>query len=169
MLQAEGVEHPGGALESNPSALLPDGECCGKDGYKPILPPWQAIARVACNPEQKLSVPAFVHQTAADGAPHRQTAKHERAGREAEILPGTLAPQAHALDRFDTAQPSFRDQQVGNCAREQRPDALRAATGWDLNDSGTRSGDLVRARLFRSLFNNRRGGVSSWSKRLVVI
>lgn len=85
-LHTERVEHFGATAESHGPALLPDGQRRQKDGYDSVLSERQAVLRMACHLEQKMSVTAFKQQLPRRRPAYGQTAKNERARTESEIL-----------------------------------------------------------------------------------
>jgi len=78
LLHAEGVQHCGGTFECNLRRFLPDRLRREKDRDQPILSPRQTVARVPCDLQDEVSIPALMQQTAGRRAPYGEPTKHER-------------------------------------------------------------------------------------------
>ena len=86
LLNAEGIEHFGGAVESDPRGLLSNCHRCQKDRNQSILSPWEAVARVTGDLKHESTVPPFMKETSSRRALHRQPTKHKRPRGEPQIL-----------------------------------------------------------------------------------
>ena len=92
-------------------------------------PPWQTVAGMSGHLQDELTVPAFVEQAALSWLLHWQTAENERARGESKVLPGVIAFQPDALDRFDFPESPLGNNQLGMSPGQQRPDPLEIAAG----------------------------------------
>ncbi len=124
-MQAEGVQHLGGALERHSRALPSNSHGGEKDRNELILAPRQAVARMPSDLQNELPVPAFMQETAGRRPFHRQTAEDERARREAHILLFAFPVLADHLDRLNLPKPPLRNDRVGRLLPEQIACALQ--------------------------------------------
>ena len=129
LLHPECIEHLRSAFEGDLRRLLPDGKSGKENGNQPVLAPWQTVAGMSGYLQDELTVPAFVEQAALSWSLHGQTAENERARGESKVLPGALAFQPDALDRFDFPESPLGNNQLGMSPGQQRPDPLEFAAG----------------------------------------
>ena len=127
MRHAERVEHLGRAVERDPGCPLTDSQCGKKDGNQPVLPPWQATARVPCHLENEFTVPALVEQAAVGRPFYGQSTQDERTRGEPEVLSGALPLQPDTSDGLSHSPSPFRDGKLRMNLCKERPDSLETA------------------------------------------
>ena len=78
LLDTECVQHFGGAVERDPSRLLPNCHCGQKDRNQSILSPGEAIARMTRDLKHEATVPPFVKEATAWRALYREPTQYKR-------------------------------------------------------------------------------------------
>ena len=78
LLNAECIQHLGGAIERDPGGLLANCHRCQEDRNQAVLSPGKPVARVAGDLEHEAPVSPFVKEASVWRALHWKTAEYKR-------------------------------------------------------------------------------------------